>query len=111
LLTENAITIANAAEMTARHWVEGDGLPPGFYYPAAQRPHLHLTCSIPAGGGAGGPWDVAYLGFTPAVGAATVIYQRSNGTNNQAAIANLPAAGNHTAAQVQEEATFVYNKR
>jgi hypothetical protein len=40
-----------------------------------------------------------------------VIYQRSNGTNNQAAIANLPAAGNHTAAQVQEEATFVYNKR
>jgi hypothetical protein len=105
------MTIANAAEMTGRHWVEGDGLPPGFYYPAAQRPHLHLTCSVPMGGSPVGPWDVAYLGFTNADGATTVIYQRSNGTNNQAAIANLPAVGAHSAAQVQAEATFVYNKR
>jgi hypothetical protein len=105
------MTIANAAEMTNRHWVEGDGLPPGFYYPAAVRPHLHLTCNLRQGDPATGPWDVAYLAFTAADGVATVIYQRSNGTNNQAAIANLPAAGNRTAAEVQAEATFVYNKR
>jgi hypothetical protein len=96
--------------MTNRDWVAGDGLPPGFYYPAAARPHLHLTCSIPLHGSADGPWNVAYLAFTAADGTATVIYQAGS-IDNHGAIANLPAVGNHTAAQVQAEATFVYNSR
>jgi hypothetical protein len=105
------MTITNQAEMTNRGWTAGDGLPPGFYYGPEARPHLHLTCTIPQNGSANGPWNVAYLGYTPQAGNATVIYQASNNTNNQAAIANLPAIGTHTAAAVQAEATFVYNAR
>jgi hypothetical protein len=103
------MTIANAATMTGRGWVEGDGLPPGFYYPAAGRPHLHLTCTI-KDGKAAGPWNVAYLAFTAANGTATVIYQ-AGGTDNHAAIANLPAIGNHNATAVQGEANVVYGNK
>ena len=104
------MTIDNAEEMTDRGWVEGDGLPPGFYYPAQARPHLHLTCSLIQGNNANGPWDVAYLGFTPAAGNATVIYHRRNGINNEGAIQNLPAAGDQGAQEVQDEAAFVFGK-
>jgi hypothetical protein len=105
------MTIANATEMTGRGWTAGESMPPDFFYGPVARPHLHLTCTIPPHGNANGPWNVAYLGYTPLAGNATVIYQASNNTNNQAAIANLPVIGGHSAAAVQTEATFVYNAR
>jgi hypothetical protein len=98
-------------EMTNRGWTAGDSLPPDFFYGPVARPHLHLTCTAPQGGSANGPWNVAYLGYTPQTGNAIVIYRVHPAADNQAAITNLPAIGNHTAAQVQAEATFVYNSR
>lgn len=78
--------IPDVQTMTNRGWVEAGGLPPGFYFTTAARPHLHLGTS----GTPTGPWYVAYLGFTTVHGTTEIIWL--NGTAyNQAALAHVPA--------------------
>jgi hypothetical protein len=69
--------------MTNRGWVVDQNVqPPGFFYPNAGRPHLHLSTGF--NGNMNPPWLVTHLQYTDAHGMGTPLYQ-----NNQQIIGNL----------------------
>ena len=99
--------IQNAAQMTNRGWqLDPNIQPPGFFYPSAQRPHLHVSSAF-VNNQMAAPWALAYLGYTDAAGQRTVIFQRPIGGGNPGI--DNPHALNNIPANLLAEATWAYS--
>ena len=106
---QKIMTINNSQQMTNHGWIQdpNGGQPPGFFYSQAARPHLHVTSSFLIGSqNMDPPWNLAYLAYTDANGAETVIYQEAVQGGNPGV--DNPNGINAIPANYQGEARWAY---